>query len=381
MTKEKFKSMPTVVVGMSGGVDSSVAAYLLKEEGYNVIGIFMKNWEETKENGVCHAASDYDDVVRVCECLDIPYYSVNFVEEYRKLVFDQFLEEYKSGYTPNPDILCNREIKFSVFLKKALSLGADFLATGHYCQNHVLNDSHHLIKGIDPNKDQSYFLYTLKESILQKVLFPIGHLHKEEVRKIAKDCKLPTAEKKESMGICFIGKRNFKDFLHNYLPYTEGNIENVTGKVIGKHQGVAFYTLGQRKGIGIGGEGEAYFVVGKDSEKNILIVAQGKNHPSLYCDEITASDLSWVSGKAPSLPLKCRAKIRYRQKDQECILESIQDGIAHITFSQPQRAATPRQSIVFYDGQDCLGGGMIKDVGPSYYVQNKTLPLLDPSES
>lgn len=368
------QTQKTVVVGMSGGVDSSVSAYLLKKEGYNVIGIFMKNWEEENEQGVCHAASDFEDVVRVCDKLDIPYYSVNFAKEYHDRVFTQFLNEYKAGFTPNPDILCNKEIKFDLFLKKALSLGADFLATGHYCQNVFLENQHHLYKGKDPNKDQSYFLYTIKEEILKKVLFPVGHLCKTQVKQIAKECGLHVAEKKESMGICFIGKRDFREFLHNYLPYTEGKIQDETGKTLGKHPGIAFFTLGQRKGICIGGKGDAYFVVGKDVKNNILIVSQGESHPSLFCDEVTASDLTWVLENPPALPLRCHAKIRYRQADQECILESIKDGVAQVRFLSPQRAATPRQSIVFYQKDECVGGGMIKEVGPSYYEQKKEIP-------
>ncbi|MBS0621147.1 MAG: tRNA 2-thiouridine(34) synthase MnmA [Verrucomicrobia bacterium] len=345
----------TVVVGMSGGVDSSVTALLLKKQGYNVIGMFMKNWEEKNSSGVCKSAQDYEDVVSVCKQLDIPYYSVNFVNEYRERVFSHFLEELKAGYTPNPDILCNREIKFNVFLEKALSLGADALATGHYCQ---IQDGT-LQKGRDPQKDQSYFVYTLSSKTLPKILFPIGHLLKSEVRQIAADHGLATSTKKDSTGICFIGKRDFKEFVGSYLSYQKGNFENLRGEVIGQHDGTAFYTIGQRKGLGIGGPGEAWFVVGKDVARNVVLIEQGTDHPSLYTSTLTATDLSWVSGHPPELPFSCHAKVRYRQKDAPCILESIDAGRAFVRFLEPQRAVTPRQSIVFYDQEICLGGGMI----------------------
>lgn len=347
----------TVVVGMSGGVDSSVSALLLKQQGFRVIGMFMKNWEEKDENGLCRSSQDYADVVKVCEQLDIPYYSVNFVKEYQEHVFSHFLDELKSGYTPNPDILCNREIKFKAFLEKALSLGADFLATGHYCR---IGPSMELLKGLDPNKDQSYFLYTLRSSILQKVLFPIGHLPKSQVRQLAKEHKLATSEKKDSTGICFIGKRDFKEFTGRYLGYQPGNFETLDGKVVGKHDGIAFYTIGQRKGMGIGGPGDAWFVVGKDIARNAVIIEQGQDHPALYRSELIATDLSWVAEVPPSpLPYLCAAKVRYRQPEQPCIIEKIEDGKAFVRFLAPQRAVTPRQSIVFYQGDLCLGGGMI----------------------
>lgn len=348
----------TVVVGMSGGVDSSVCALLLKQQGYRVIGLFMKNWEETDENGVCNSARDYEDVVKVCEQINIPYYSVNFVKEYQEHVFSHFLSELKAGHTPNPDILCNREIKFKVFLEKALSLGADFLATGHYCRRDE-NDQPQLLKGSDPLKDQSYFLYTIGSKALQKVLFPIGHMLKTEVRKIAKENQLANSEKKDSTGICFIGKRDFKEFTSQYLGYKPGNFETLSGKVVGMHDGIAFYTIGQRKGLAIGGPGSAWFVVGKDIERNVVIIEQGDDHPSLYKIELNATELSWVAGSAPPLPLACAAKVRYRQPEQPCIIEKIKEGKAHIRFLEPQRAITSRQSIVFYQGDVCLGGGMI----------------------
>ncbi len=349
----------TIIVGMSGGVDSSVTALLLKQQGYRVIGMFMKNWEEKDNSGVCKSACDYEDVIKVCEQLEIPYYSVNFVKEYQELVFSHFLTELKQGLTPNPDILCNREIKFKIFLEKALSLGADYLATGHYCQRSQ-TDPPKLLKGSDPDKDQSYFLYTLSSTALQKVLFPIGHLQKSEVRKIAKDYGLATSQKKDSTGICFIGKRDFKEFTGQYLGYTPGNFETLEGKVVGKHDGIAFYTIGQRKGLGIGGPGDAWFVIVKYVERNVVIIVHGEDHPEIYKTSLSATDLSWVAGHPPdSFPFACTAKVRYRQPQQPCIIEKIENGRAVICFLEPQRAITPRQSIVFYEEDICLGGGMI----------------------
>jgi len=357
----------TVVVGMSGGVDSSVSALLLKQQGFNVIGLFMKNWDEKSSDGTCSATRDFEDVVKVCETLDIPYYSVNFIQEYWDFVFAHFLDELKKGFTPNPDILCNREIKFHLFFKKALQIGADFLATGHYAQ---VNSSG-LFKGIDPNKDQTYFLYTLKEKTLNQVLFPIGHLHKKEVREIALANGLATAEKKDSTGICFIGKRDFKEFISQYIPYRKGLFLTLEGKKIGEHEGMAYYTIGQRKGLGIGGPGDAWFVVDKDPDSNIVYLAQGEDHPSLYANDLTATDISWI-GDAPSFPFSCKAKIRYRQPEQECVLEELSPGKLFIRFVNPQRAITPRQSIVFYEGNRCLGGAMIEKRGTSLYEMRKT---------
>lgn len=359
---------------MSGGVDSSVTAYLLKEQGYHVIGLFMKNWDETDQNVFCPSAADFEDVVRVCEQLDIPYYSVNFVKEYWDSVFVHFLNDLKAGYTPNPDILCNREIKFNVLLDKALELGGDYLATGHYARNLSNGPACQLAKGLDPGKDQSYFLYTMGQRALNKVLFPVGELHKPEVRKIARQLNLYTSEKKDSTGICFIGEKNFREFLPNFLGYQKGSFVTLDGKVMGEHLGLAYYTLGQRRGLGIGGAGDAWFVVEKDVNTNSVIVAQGPLHPALYCDHLTANELSWVAGEPPALPFKCQAKIRYRQPDQECTIREIKDGVAFVEFARPQRAATPRQSIVFYDGDICLGGGMIVQPGPSYYKMGKELP-------
>ncbi|MBX7066952.1 MAG: tRNA 2-thiouridine(34) synthase MnmA [Parachlamydiales bacterium] len=339
----------TVVVGMSGGVDSSVSALLLKNLGYNVIGLFMKNWEE---EGPCPAAKDFEDVVKVCETLQIPYYNVNFVQEYRESVFAQFLADYQAGLTPNPDVLCNREIKFKVFLEKALSLGADYLATGHYCQ---LDPDGRLLRGKDPDKDQSYFLHAVKREAFQKVLFPIGHLLKQEVRALARDAGLATASKKDSTGICFIGKRDFKPFLSQFLGTKPGPFKTLAGQVVGQHDGAAFYTLGQRKGMGLGGEGDAWYVVAKDLPSNTVFVERGADHPALFCKELQTQNLSWVD-REPAFPLRCTAKVRYRQTDTPCTLHS--DG--HVLFDEPQRAVTPGQSIVFYQGEYCLGGGIIK---------------------
>lgn len=349
---------PTVVVGMSGGVDSSVSAVLLKEQGYNVIGLFMKNWEEEK-NGICHAQQDADDVHAVCELIGIPCYTIQFTEEYREKVFTRFLEDLKRGDTPNPDILCNREIKFSLFLEKALSLGADYLATGHYCQVVQENGSYKLARGLDETKDQSYFVYTLIKEKLPKILFPVGGLRKSEVRRLALLHNLPTATKKESMGICFIGKRNFKSFVHQYLAYTAGDMVTPDGRVVGKHDGVAYYTIGQRKGLGIGGEGEAWFVAAKDVDHNRLTVVQGEHHPALYKSGLFANEVSWVEGKPPVFPFSCTAKIRYRQADFNCTIVGCEEGLLKVQFDTPQKAVTPRQSIVFYAGSICLGGASI----------------------
>lgn len=369
----------TVVVGMSGGVDSSVTAALLKEWGFNVIGLFMKNWEEQDEHGVCQASLEYADVISVCEKLEIPYYSVEFIKEYKENVFANFVEEYKAGFTPNPDILCNKEIKFKVFFNKAMDLGADFLATGHYCQSLKIDGENRLIKGLDQGKDQSYFLYTNKKEILEKVLFPIGGLEKSEVRLIANKYGLSTAQKKDSTGICFIGERNFKKFLSKYIDFKEGNFCNIEGEVVGRHSGLSFYTLGQRKGLGLGGPGEPWYVVKKDLEKNIVTVERGEFHPAMYCDTLTATEASWVGGDFKfSLPFRCKAKVRYRQEDQDCCIESFDGETLTVSFDRPQRAVTPRQSIVFYTDMNnyrvCLGGALIKTPGASYFERGLELP-------
>lgn len=352
--------MKTVVVGMSGGVDSSVAALLLKKAGYKVIGLFMKNWEEKTEEGICTSAQDYDDMRRVCDQIDIPYYGVNFVEEYKNQVFHQFIEDFKKGLTPNPDILCNKEIKFKVFMDKAMELGADFLATGHYCQNQKIDGKNHLIKSADLSKDQTYFLYTIQGQTLEKVLFPIGHLQKENVRKIAQEHQLITYNKKDSTGICFIGERHFRSFLSQFIPMQPGEFQRLNGKKVGTHAGAAFYTLGQRKGLGIGGPGDAWFVVDKCMEKNIVFIEQGEDHPALYSSRLIASEMSWVNLPPSEIPFLCSSKVRYRQEDQPCIIEKIENGKIYVSFPLPQRAVTPGQSIVFYDGAICLGGGVIE---------------------
>jgi tRNA-specific 2-thiouridylase len=342
--------MKTVIVGMSGGVDSSLSAALLKEQGYQVIGLFMKNWEETDKTGVCQSVKDYEDVLKTCELLQIPCYTVNFVKEYKERVFAHFLSELEKGRTPNPDILCNREIKFDVFFQKAMELGGDFLATGHYARTH----GGKLLKGLDQKKDQTYFLHAVKTKTLQKVLFPIGHLPKSQVREEAKIRGLPTASKKDSTGICFIGKRDFKPFVLNYLKKDPGNFCLLDGTIIGLHDGAKFYTIGQRKGLGLGGEGEAWYVIDKDIEKNIVFVERGENHPALFKNSLKAEEFTWID-EAPSFPLHCHAKIRYRQVETPCTL--FENG--EVVFEEPQRAITSGQSIVFYAKDLCLGGAVI----------------------
>jgi tRNA-specific 2-thiouridylase len=370
----------TVVVGMSGGVDSSVTAALLREAGYRVVGLFMKNWEEKDENGVCTSVKDYEDVVKVCRRLDIPYYSVEFVEEYRARVFERFLREYEAGYTPNPDILCNREIKFDAFFEKAMDLGGDLLATGHYCRTRVEDGVPLLLKGLDPGKDQSYFLHAIEGSRLSRVLFPVGEHHKKEVRALAARFDLATKEKKDSTGICFIGERNFQPFLEKYLRGRKGDFRTMSGEKVGTHAGSQFYTLGQRKGLGLGGEGEAWFVVAKDPRRNVVYVERGEFHPAMYTDELVAEDLSWIGGRPPrtiGVPFECRAKVRYRQADQACSLVLEDDGFggvrARVRFEVPQRAVTPGQSVVFYSGDVCLGGGVIRGLGETLLERGYTL--------
>ncbi|MBF8262690.1 MAG: tRNA-specific 2-thiouridylase mnmA [Parachlamydiales bacterium] len=360
-----------IVVGMSGGVDSSVSAYLLKQQGHDVTGFFMKNWEEADVQGVCMSTRDYEDVSAVCSQIGIPYYSVNFVKEYREAVFEKFLDDCKAGLTPNPDVLCNREIKFKVFMNKAMEFGADFLATGHYCRTQVYNDKTCLLKGTDPNKDQSYFLHAVNQSALAKTLFPIGHLLKSQVRAIAREASLATSEKKDSTGLCFIGERNFKQFLSQFIGFQSGPLLTLDGRIVGQHDGYAYYTIGQRKGIGLGGEGEAWFVVGKDPARNAVYVERGEKHPALYFDELIAQELTWIN-EPPSLPHRCFAKIRYRQKDVPCEILLNDDTTLRIAFNDPQRAVTPGQSIVFYDGDITLGGGVIRQAGPSYFERVST---------
>ena len=349
-----------IAVGMSGGVDSAVAAWLMKQQGHDVIGVFMRNWEE-EEDGECTATADFEDVRRCCDKLDIPYYSVNFTRQYWDRVFAYFLEEYKAGRTPNPDVLCNREIKFKELLEFAYKLGATGLATGHYARVAAGPEGCKLLKGVDGNKDQSYFLCLLGQRALSAAHFPLGGMSKPEVRALAAKLNLPVAEKKDSTGICFIGERRFKEFLQRYLPAQPGVMRTVGGEVLGTHDGLMYYTLGQRKGLGIGGRdtgtGERWFVVAKDLERNELIVQQGDGS-LLYSTTCRVGELSFIAGEPPSASFDCAAKVRYRQPDQQVHVE-IAGGVAELTFARPQRAVTPGQEAVFYDGDVCLGGGTI----------------------
>jgi len=348
-----------IVVGMSGGVDSAVAALLLKEQGHDVSGVFMKNWEE-EEDGVCTATADYDDVRRCCDAIGIPYFTVNFSKQYWDRVFEHFLSEYRLGRTPNPDTLCNREIKFKELLVFAEKMGAEKLATGHYAQTGSSGGMSRLLKGSDLFKDQSYFLYMLGQDALSKALFPIGGMLKKDVRMLAEKAGLPVARKKDSTGVCFIGERNFKAFLKNYLPAQPGEIQTPDGKILGRHDGLMYYTIGQRKGLGIGGggTGEPWFVVRKDLENNILYVEQGNDSADLYATSCRVNELHFTHGEPPASSLDCCVKIRYRQPDQKAHIE-FADGAGKITFEKPQRAITPGQAAVFYLGDECFGGGTI----------------------
>ena len=353
----------TVVIGMSGGVDSSVAALLLNEQGYNVIGLFMLNWEETDENGCCTAEDDFADVRRVSALLDIPYYTVNFAKEYMDRVFSYFLAEYKAGRTPNPDVLCNREIKFGPFLQEAKKLGADYIATGHYCKISHENGVHLLQKAKDQNKDQTYFLNQLSQAQLQDVLFPLQDIEKPKVREIALQYNLATAKKKDSTGICFIGERNFRKFLSSYLPACKGKILDLSGKQVGEHCGLMYYTLGQRKGLELGGikgeeNGGRWFVVKKDLQNNILYVSHGDEAP-LYSKSCEVSGFNWIPAPPQKRDFVCKAKFRYRQPDQDVCVHVKDDGNLHIEFAEKQRAVTEGQYAVLYDGINCLGGGVI----------------------
>ena len=356
-----------VIVGMSGGVDSSVAALLLQQQGYQVEGLFMKNWDEDDDTEYCTAKADLADAVSVCQTLGIHLHTANFAAEYWDNVFEHFISEYKAGRTPNPDILCNREIKFKAFLDYASELGADFIATGHYARRSQRQTADGvqtlLLKGLDSNKDQSYFLSAVSEDSLQRSLFPVGELEKSEVRDIAARHGFITHNKKDSTGICFIGERKFKDFLQRYIPAQPGVIETTEGEEVGQHHGLMYHTYGQRQGLGIGGlqqHGEApWYVVDKDMARNVLVVAQGNDHPRLFSRALQATQLSWINHQAPQLPLRCSAKIRYRQADQACLVELHGDGI-RVSFDEPQRAVTPGQTIVFYEGEVCLGGAVIE---------------------
>ena len=356
-----------VIVGMSGGVDSSVSAWLLMQQGYVVEGLFMKNWEEDDGTDYCTAREDLADAQAVCDRLGIKLHQANFAAEYWDRVFEHFLQEYKAGRTPNPDILCNKEIKFRAFLDYALSLGADFIATGHYTRRSAGNPAQ-LLRGRDGNKDQSYFLHAVAGTQIARTLFPVGDIEKPEVRRIAAELGLATATKKDSTGICFIGERRFKDFLAQYLPAQPGRIETDASAVIGEHQGLMYYTLGQRQGIGIGGQKNAeeapWYVVHKDLARNVLVIGQGHEHPLMMSRALFAGMIDWVAGSAPELPLPCTAKTRYRQPDQACVVS--QDGERYrVDFADTQRAVTPGQSVVFYVDEVCLGGGVIEETVPA----------------
>lgn len=354
--------MKTVVVGMSGGVDSSVAALLLKEQGFNVIGLYMNNWEETDACGACTGEEDFADVRRVANKIGIPYYSVNFAKEYLDRVFSYFLSEYAAGRTPNPDVLCNREIKFKDFKEKAKELGADYIATGHYCDILHENGVHYLLKAKDQSKDQTYFLNQLSQEQLDGVLFPLGKLDKSEVRKIAEKNGLATAAKKDSTGICFIGERNFRNFLSKYLPAKKGDIVTTDGKKIGEHTGLMYYTLGQRRGLNIGGQkgddGGRWFVIEKDLKNNILYVAHGSEE-RLYSKGLIMNAVNWIPCAPTEKEFKCTAKFRYRQPEQACTVK-INDGFIQVDFDEKQRAITEGQFAVFYKGEKCIGGGVIE---------------------
>ncbi|MBE3596905.1 MAG: tRNA 2-thiouridine(34) synthase MnmA [Hydrogenibacillus sp.] len=365
-----------VVVGMSGGVDSSVAALLLKREGYEVIGVFMKNWSDDADPWHCPAEADLADVRRVAEALDIPYEVVNFEAEYRAKVFDYFLAEFRRGRTPNPDVMCNREIKFGEFMQKALELGADYVAMGHYARIRREGGAVRLLRGVDAKKDQSYFLHQLSQAQLARALFPIGDYTKDAVRRMAREAGLATAEKKDSTGICFIGERDFRAFLKTYLPAQPGEIVNVDdGKVLGRHEGLMYYTYGQRSGLGIGGvgSGEPWFVAEKDLVHNRLVVAQGREHPALFATALIAEGVNWILGAPPGRRFEVTAKFRYRQPDRAVAVEVLDERRVFVRFHEPERAITPGQSVVFYDGEVCLGGGVIDRVRRPFFEARRAV--------
>ena len=369
----------TVIVGMSGGVDSSVSALLLQQQGYKVEGLFMKNWDEDDGTDYCTAKEDLADAQAVADKIGMKLHTANFASEYWDNVFEHFLEEYKAGRTPNPDILCNKEIKFKAFFDYAVHLGADYIATGHYVRNRITtsadgSETATLLKGLDSNKDQSYFLHAVSGAQIAKTLFPVGELEKPAVRAIAEKYDLITAGKKDSTGICFIGERRFKDFLEQYIPAQPGDIITDSGDIIAKHSGLMFHTIGQRQGLGIGGladySADPWYVLEKDMASNRLIVGQGGNHPLLFTDSLSTANIDWVSGVAPALPFTCKAKVRYRQSDQDCTITASNEGKLNVVFAEPQRAVTPGQSIAFYDGDTCLGGGVIEQRFNQTFVEH-----------
>jgi tRNA-specific 2-thiouridylase len=358
-------SRQRIVVGMSGGVDSSVAALLLKQQGFEVIGLFMKNWEDDDDDEYCSSRQDLLDAVSVADKIGIEIEAVNFSADYKERVFTEFLREYRAGRTPNPDVLCNAEIKFRSFLDHAVAMGAERIATGHYAQLRDADGIHQLLKAEDGTKDQSYFLYRLNQSQLSKAMFPLGALYKRDVRDIARKNGLPNHDKKDSTGICFIGERPFREFLNRYLPADPGEIWTLDGHMVGRHMGLMFYTIGQRQGLGIGGQrdggGDAWYVAAKDIPNNRLLVVQGHDHDALLKDKLTAIDLSWISGSPPHCDWVYGAKTRYRQKDAPCTIARVDADSCDIEFAEPQWAVTPGQSLVIYESQVCLGGGIIKE--------------------
>ena len=360
-----MSSRKHVFVALSGGVDSAVAALRLKEAGERVSALFMKSWEEDDESAYCAAAADVEDARRVCERLDIPLYTVNFSFEYWERVFTRFLREYREGRTPNPDVLCNREVKFQVFVEHARDLGASCIATGHYARVSRASGAWRLRKGIDETKDQSYFLHALTQAQLEGSHFPLGEMRKSEVRRLAREAGLPCSEKKDSTGICFIGERPFRRFIERYIAPAPGPIADPCGQILGRHDGLAYYTIGQRQGLGIGGRaggsGAPWYVYEKDLAGNRLRVAQGRDHPTLYCREVVARDVHWIAGAPSRFPVECRGKIRYRQADQACVVRADEEGRIRVRFEAPQWAAAPGQSLVLYQEDICLGGAVIED--------------------